>query len=266
MTDIVDPERTPQAPQGAERRPVAHPAPVPGPPGFRLALRLASALACAAVGFLLVAQVRAGEDLGQRLQVEREEDLAQILSDLTTQSDQLQEEITDLRLTLLAFENSAEREQLALDSLRRRLDQLRILAGTAAVEGEGVRLTVDDPGGQVTQELLVDSVQELRDAGAEAIAINDVRLVASSAFTTRNGRLVLDETPLRPPYRISAVGPAETIAKALAIPGGAIDSLETRAQVGVTVEQLAQLRVPARAEPVPFLYGEPIPPEEAPNG
>jgi len=224
-------------------------------------LRAATIAACALAGFLLVTQVRAGEDLGERLDIEREQDLAQILADLSSQSDRLQEEVTDLRLTLLAFENSAESDELALDSLRRRLQDLRVLAGTLAVEGEGVRMIVEDPDVQVTQELLVDSVQELRDAGAEAIAINDVRLVASSAFTSGNRRLVVDGKPLDPPYVLAAVGPAETIAKALAIPGGAVDSLESRSGVTTTVDQLAVVGVPARAEPVSFIYGEPAPAE-----
>ena len=226
-------------------------------------LRVASILACAVLGFLLVAQLRATENLGERLDIEREEDLAQILADLSTQSDRLQEEITSLRLTLLAFENSAQTEDLAVRSLRRRLNELRILAGTVPVEGQGVRMTIDDPQGQVTQELMVDTVQELRDAGAEAIAINDRRLIASSAFTTRNARLLLDGEPLDPPIVVTAVGPSDTIAKALAIPGGSIDSLESRPEVTARVESLEQVAVPARPEKAAFVYGEPIPPQPA---
>ncbi len=222
-------------------------------------LRAASVLACVVVGFLVVAQLRATESLGERLDIEREEDLARILADLSTQSDRLQEEITVLRLTLLAFENSAQSEDLALQSLRRRLGELQILAGTVAVEGEGIRMTVEDPNGEVTQELLVDAVQELRDAGAEAIAVNDIRLVASSAFSTRNGKLVLDDQPLSRPLLIAAIGPSETIANALAIPGGAVDSLEARPDVTTTVETLDQMTLPARAEPAPFVFGEPVP-------
>ena len=233
-------------------------------PGARTGwLRVASVLACAVLGFLLVAQFRATENLGERLDVEREEDLAQILADLSAQSDRLQEEITSLRLTLLAFENSAETEDLAVRSLRQRLDELHILSGVVPVEGQGVRMTIADPQAQVTQELLVDAVQELRDAGAEAIAINGVRLIASSAFTTRNGRLLVDETPLEAPIVIAAVGPADTIAKALAIPGGAIDSLQSRTEVTVRVESLEELTVPARPEAAPFVFGEPIPPQPA---
>jgi uncharacterized protein YlxW (UPF0749 family) len=224
------------------------------------AMRAAVALACGILGFVMVAQVRATEGIGERLEIEREEDLARILSDLTAESDRLQTEITDLRLLLIEYENSQESDELALRNLQRRLADMQILAGIVPAEGEGVQFTIEDPRGQVTQDLLVDVVQELRDAGAEAIAVNGVRLIASSAFTTRNNRLLADGQPLEPPYRFAAVGPSETMAAALAIPGGAIDTLErTFADVSTSVEALGQLVVPERSEAVPFVFGEPVP-------
>jgi uncharacterized protein YlxW (UPF0749 family) len=228
----------------------------------RRLLHVGVALLCGLLGFLLVAQVRATEELGERLEAEREEDLARILADLSDEADRLQSEITELRLLLIEFEGSQEAEQLALRTLQRRLDDLRILAGIAAAEGEGLVMTIEDPAGHVGQELLVDVVQELRDAGAEAIAINGTRLVVSSAFTTRNERLLLEGSVITPPYRVQAIGSGETMDKAMGIPGGAVSTLESRAGVRVTVEVLAHLSVPARTEIQPFVYGEPVPVEE----
>lgn len=221
-------------------------------------MRAGVALACGALGFVLVAQVRATESVEDRLRGEREEDLAQILSGLSAEADRLTLEITDLRLTLLAVQNEAEGEEIALRSLQRRLDDLRILAGVVEAEGEGIAFTISDPANQVRQDLLVDTIQELRDAGAEAMAVNGVRLVVSSSFSVRRERLLLDGQPVTAPYRIVAVGPADTMAKALAIPGGAVDTLEARTEVRTTVEQLEHVAVPARAEPAPFLFGEPL--------
>lgn len=231
--------------------------------GTTVVLRIAAILLSGLLGLLLVAQVQGGEGLGDRLASEREEDLAAILADLSAEADRLQTEITEVRLTLIEFESSAERDELALRSLRERLDELRILAGVVAAEGEGVTLTITDPGARVGSDLLVDAVQELRAAGAEAISVNDVRLVASSWFATRNGRLVVDGQPVQAPYRIAAVGPGQTMAKALDIPGGVIDGLVLLPEVSATVETLAQLVVPARPEPVPFVFGEPVNPEPA---
>ena len=234
-------------------------APAPNQPRRRVVTTAAVALACGLLGFILVAQLQAGEDLSSRLETEREEDLAAILANLSAETDRLQNEFTELRLTLLAFEESAERDGFALRNLERRLADFSILAGVVAAEGEGVVLSIDDARAAIGPEDLVDATQELRDAGAEAIDVNGTRLLVSSSFTMRNQRLLVDGTPLESPYRIAAVGPAETMARALAIPGGVIDTL-TRAGDGVVVDvhSRAELVVPARAEPKPFVFAEPV--------
>lgn len=221
----------------------------------------AMAVCCAVIGFLLVAQVRGTEDVTERLAAEREEDLAVILGDLTTQSERLQGEIADLRLLLFEFESTAEAEELALRSLQKRLDDLRILTGVVPAESQGVVLTIEDPDRQLQHQHLVDVVHEMRNAGAEAIAVNNIRLVASSSFSTRNGRLLVDGQPVDSPYRIAAVGPSEQLISAgLAIHGGALYTLED-AGVQASIEELEQLTIPARAAPVPFVYGVPVPTE-----
>jgi hypothetical protein len=76
-----------------------------------------------------------------------------------------------------------------------------------------VRIT--DPRGAVNAGLVLSAVQELRDAGAEAIQINDVRVVAASWFDDGSSGLVVSGTKLRAPYTIYAIGDARTIAEAL---------------------------------------------------
>lgn len=234
-------------------------APAPDRPRRHSATTVALAVACGLLGFVLVTQLRAGEPLGIQLEGEREEDLATILANLSSETDRLQSEFTDLRLTLLAFEESAERDGLALRTLERRLEDFSILAGVVAAEGEGIVLSVTDPRSVLGPEHLVDVVQELRDAGAEAIEVNGVRLVVTSAFTVRNNRLLVDGTPITSPVRIAAIGPSETMARALAIPNGVIDTLQRAGDdVTASVDTRAALTVPARGDPSPFVFGEPV--------
>lgn len=241
-----------------------HPEGSPGPPAAESAhrrwpLQVAVALGCAVLGFLLVAQVRATETVTERLAAEREDDLALILSDVTAQTERLQSEITDQRLLLFEFESTVESEELTLSSLQTRLDNLRILSGVVPAESQGVVLTIEDPGGLVSNNDLLDIVHEMRNAGAEAIAVNNVRLVAQSAFTLRNDRLLVDGQPLESPYRIAAVGPSEDlISKGLDIPGGALQALEDDLGVEASVEELDHVTIPARDDPVPFVFGEPV--------
>lgn len=227
---------------------------------FAVVLRLAIVAACGLLGFVLVAQVRAVEDFDQRLAIEREEDLTRILSDLADQQDELARQITERRLLLYEFDVNSEREQIAINSLRQRLEDLRVLTGAVEVVGdEGIRLTIEDPLGAVGQDSLVDAIQELRDAGAEALAVNGIRLVAQSAVTTRNSRLVLDGQLIEPPYRIDAIGPADALSQGLAIPGGVESTLNAREGVAVDIERLGQVTLPARSTPIPFVFAEPVP-------
>lgn len=251
MTDTAPPRVQRQEQSGAPSG--------PGRPRGRSATTLAVALACGLLGFVLMTQIRASETLGTQLEAEREEDLATILANLSAETDRLQGEFTDLRLTLLAFEGSAERDDLALRNLQRRLDDFSILAGAVAAEGEGIVLTIADERADLRPEHMVDTVQELRDAGAEAIDVNGVRLVVSSAFSVRNNRLVVDGKPITPPFRVAAVGPAETMARALSIPNGVIDTLERAGgEVVASVDTRADLTVPPRGEPASFVFGEPV--------
>lgn len=235
----------------------------PPPPRASLRLRVAVVAVCAVVGFALVTQARAVETIEVRLAGEREEDLARILADLGAESDRLSAEISQLQLTILAIDNEQEGEQVAVRSLERRLDDLRILAGVVPATGPGIEFDITDPDGQVGADRLVDVVQELRDAGAEAIAVNGTRLVVSSAFLSSGGRMLLDGQPIASPYRFAVVGPSTSLAGGLEIPGGVLDSLASIGGVTTEVRKLDSLTVAQRPEPVPFTLGRPVPAEEA---
>jgi uncharacterized protein YlxW (UPF0749 family) len=88
--------------------------------------------------------------------------------------------------------------------------------------------------------------------------VNDLRLVASSAFATRNDRLLLDRQPLDPPYRFTVIGPPETMGAALAIPGGAIDALQVAPGVGATVETRSDIVLPEASQTPTFVYATPL--------
>lgn len=105
---------------------------------------------------------------------------------------------------------------------------------------------------------LAGIVNELWAGGAEAIAIGGRRVLARSAFRQSGPRIVLDGTPLRPPYVIQAIGQADEMEAVLRVRGGFVDGLRA---VGVTVrvERLSVLRLPAYAGPLVFRWAEPVP-------
>lgn len=210
------------------------------------------------LGVGVVAQVRATST--SDLEDLRESDLVALLDDVTARADELQQEVTELeddRDRLLGASDDTEAQEAA----QARLDSYRILAGTAPVEGPGVRLVIQDPDGAFTPTMGVDLIQELRDAGAEAIQVGPVRVVASTWVGGTPGDLVVDGTDLDFPLIVLAIGDSHTLAGALQIPGGVSDSVR-RVGGEVLVREGESLLIEALHEPTPPRYARPVPAEE----
>lgn len=218
--------------------------------------QLVAAVLLAMLGVALVAQVRSADDVG--LGQLRQSELVALLDDVSGRVDALQQEVVQLEAdkTRLQGEDGGE---AAAEAAQERLDSYAILAGTVPVEGPGITVYVNDPGGVITQTMLLDAVQELRDAGAEAIQIGSHRVVASSYVgTTAEGEVTLDGTVVPVPFRMIAIGDAHTLSGAMAIPGGFTDSLRA-AGATVTVVESDTVVVDALHEADEPRYARPVP-------
>jgi uncharacterized protein YlxW (UPF0749 family) len=199
--------------------------------------QIAIALTLALLGFLLATQLRSQQGLTQRLSIERESDLGQILTELTARSDLLSSEIVDLRVKLAEASGSQAQQSALIADARQQLQALQILLGVVPVKGQGIVMTFSDPDRTLGPDVLLDTVQELRDAGAEAIAISGVRVVASTAFTGVPGAMQVAGQPVQAPYVVQAIGPSSTLAEAMRIPGGVVDSLAADAGTSVRITE-----------------------------
>jgi uncharacterized protein YlxW (UPF0749 family) len=175
------------------------------------------------LGFGLAAQVRTTQQ--DALTAARTSDLVRILDDVSSQRDRLSAEEVRLRSTLSDLQSGADAAEAAREAANERAETLRILAGTTDVTGPGVGLTISDPDGQLDAAALLDAVQELRDAGAEAISINDERIVVQTAIVDAPDGVMVGEQLVDSPYQIQAIGPAETLAAGLSFPGGVVESV-----------------------------------------
>lgn len=191
---------------------------------------LVAGLLAVVLGFAMVTQVRETRTSG--LENLRQSDLVALLGSVNNQASRLGEETRSLTRTRDRLREGGS--EAAEDAAQDRAAVLGILAGTAPATGQGITIDVEDPYGKVAAPALLDAVQELRDSGAEAMQINDVRIVASTWFgTDAEGQLVIDDTAVSPPFTVKAIGDPHTMATAMAIPGGVTESLE---QAGATVK------------------------------
>jgi uncharacterized protein YlxW (UPF0749 family) len=189
------------------------------PRRWRYGTRAVALVTLAAVGLLLA--------VAYRQVVAEEPTRAQVRADLETQIHERQDdaEVLEQRADELRDEVAELRDQqLGNPAEVQRLRELEATTGLGRVRGDGVLVRVDDgpPGvDPKTGEPVVDPLARILDrdlqqianalwaAGAEAVAINDRRLTATSTIRSASGAILVDRQPLAGPYEVTAVGPDE---------------------------------------------------------
>jgi uncharacterized protein YlxW (UPF0749 family) len=204
----------------------------------------------ALLGFAIAVQVHAnsGSDSLANL---RDEDLIGILDNQNARADRLRRQITDLERTLAQLRNSGDRSAAARRLAEQQERSLAVLLGTVPARGPGVLVTIADPGSRLTPEQLLDVVEELRGAGAEAIEFGPVRVSTDTAFTGRSGAVNVGGTGVLPPYHVTAVGPPNTMDTALNIPGGVGATVRAAGGALHVIERHAVRITAVRSVPVP---------------
>ncbi|MEV6979298.1 DUF881 domain-containing protein [Kitasatospora sp. NPDC093806] len=211
------------------------------------------------LGLALAIQVRSTNDHHSQLRGARQEDLVRILDELDSRQQRLQQERAELEQSLAKLENSSNQAKEAQEQTRKKATELGVLAGTVKATGPGIVLTVDDPQGQVKADMLLDTLQELRAAGAEAIQINDVRVVVNTYFTdVSGGGVQIDGKKVSAPYRFTVVGNPQDLTPALNIPGGVVRTLESH-QARATIAPQQKVLVDAVVDPKTPQYAKPAP-------
>ncbi len=218
--------------------------------------QIAIAAVCVVLGIMLAIQFRTTQDIRASIPFQRVEDLSQRLSQTEKERDALVKEVHQLRQTANHEIPSKEMEVLKMG------------AGVTAVQGPGIIVTIDDskrptkPGENPNLYLIHDDdilkvINELWAAGAEAVAINEQRLIASSEIRCAGPTLSVNNTRYSPPYDIRAIGEPQTLETALKMRGGVIETLQFWG-IQVSVKKVEVVKVPAYKGAFRFDFAIPV--------
>jgi uncharacterized protein YlxW (UPF0749 family) len=206
--------------------------------------QLIVALLLFGLGFGLAVQVASNSDSDSALRGARQEDLVRILDELDARTQRLEDEKQGLEKQSQELKSSSDQAAEARRQTAEKEKQLGILAGNVAAQGPGITMTVTDTKGTVQADMLLDSIQELRAAGAEAIQVNGVRVVAGTYLTDSGKSVRVDGNKISAPFRFKVIGKPQDLEPALNIPGGVVQTLE-KEQATVTVERSSKIVVDA---------------------
>src|SRR6478735_7008848 len=166
-------------------------------------------------------------------------------------------ELARLRRTRDDLRSDTGAREVALAQAEQQADALSIMAGLVPVTGPGIRITITEAEGPVDVDSMVDMVQELRTAGAEAIQFNDqVRVVAQTSFEDAVGGISVDGQVIRSPYVVDVIGAPDTLEGAVNFPKGPRDQFEDQGAT-VQVDQRVRVDIESVVEPRRLEYADP---------
>lgn len=174
------------------------------------------------VGVLAVTQFRTQSNIAKALQSESPVNQTQAISNLLEANAALDQEVRSLEQQLAKYSQGLDKS--GLETLVADLNRLKVVNGLVEVWGPGVEVSVE---GRLQAEEAHDIINELRNAGAEALSLNGQRLVAASNVSQAEARegLLVDGAAQNPPYVFGAIGDVQTMEVALERKGGIIPLL-----------------------------------------
>ena len=182
----------------------------------RLAHSLVLLLPAILFGLLVSVQWRTQAERNE-LTVRYNTPLLDAAKTLQNEQNALKVTLAELRAELDRIQTSASTQSEAAKDLQSRIDGLKTVAGLNERSGDGVEIVLDDARGaaaakDVEKSIchntdLTDIVNQAWRGGAEAIAINDERIVGSSSIYCVGSTIMVNGTLMSPPFKVLVIGP-----------------------------------------------------------
>lgn len=170
------------------------------------------------------------------------QDLSTLIETLTRRNRELRTGLSDIREQVRSYTEAGSQGQSALDVSREDLRRINAFAGLAAVQGQGIVMNIE---GDLDAIALNDLINELRNAGAEAIAVDEVRITARSITVQGPRALEIDGVEIGRSFVLKAVGSPDGLMGAIQRPGGIISQLKLVILANIVIFQAEAITLPA---------------------
>lgn len=208
------------------------------------------------LGLLISTQIQTQNRLMSDLSLQSTSDLSIMLKNLTDKRWQLTQALNEAEDNLITYQNDYKDDSELISRIDNELERLSLSNGTTAVHGPGVEIHVE---GNLLASDLVVVINELWAAGAEAVAINEYRITATSGIgfleTQNQTYLTCGGELIQPPIVIRAIGNGSILEKSLTMPGGIVDNLGLY-QIQLAVQPQEDISLAPVSKQPRLRYGE----------
>lgn len=218
-------------------------------------------LVSVAIGFMLSVQLGANSHSSSNIPFKQWSNQEALLESLQKDNDNLLNEAIILR-NELALQSSDEQSK----ELNDKLAKVNIAAGFTSVMGSRIVITLDDnpdplrigedPNDYIIHDKnLLFLINDLRCSGAEAISINDQRIIASSAIRCAGPTILVNTSRVTPPFEIKAIGNPEILESSIRTAGSEIQIMQARG-IKTGIKKSSKVVIPALSEILTYHYAQ----------
>lgn len=222
---------------------------------------------CILVGIILSFQIKIVQERylkGKNPNI-RASELVEEYDTLKEQKEELEIKVKDYEERLSKIESEASSENALLNDLKNQLNRYKVVAGYTEVEGQGIELILDDPVENFNNsynivyeyDLILQVINELNAAGAEAISINEERITAYSEIRTAGNYISINNSSLKPPFRIKCIGNIETLHGSLSQRFGVVSRIRDKGYQA-DISKVDRLTIGPYTKDIEFNYASPV--------
>ena len=212
-------------------------------------------IVCFVLLFVLFVQFRTVEETDiSGIEEMQETELKEALSEWKTKYEEVNAKLEDTNSKIAEYKEKKESNVEATELIESELQTANMILGKTDVQGEGIEITITDgyktdaEGNQTQEDVdandLLELVNELKKAGAEAISINEQRVVNMTDIVNIGTKSVLvNSQVVSSPYTIKAIGDRAYLESALSIKNGYVDQMKADGK-SVTIENKRNVVIP----------------------
>ena len=172
----------------------------------------------------------------------RESELRALLSDWKTRYEDVAKQLEDTNKRIEEYNKTIEDNEAAADLIDDELTESNILVGKTDVYGEGVEVTLSDGDySDVNASHLIDLVNELRYAGAEAISINGIRILAMTDIVEMDSYILISLQRVQGPYVVKAIGDKDYMSTILQLKGSGFVDITSDINVSLAIKNRVEI-------------------------
>ena len=213
----------------------------------RLLSSILIALMCALLGFAYMSQINNTKSTYETMD---ESELVRLLNESNTQISNLEQRKTQLNSQLNSLKSAANEQEQARKIAKQNEETSGLISGRLPAKGQGVTIRIGRGSTtKVDASIMFNLIEELRNGGAEVIAINDVRVVTSTYISEGANGLICDGKALNAPYIVKAIGEQNNLANAVNMAGGVGSRLTVKFGASVNVETSDDVKI-TQTQPV----------------